>query len=109
MSIIENDLSLRILIIKILQIFSWTSRKFISKLIIRLYFSFPAECIAKMLTHDCVNRLVLKMNDHDSSGEYVRRMNEFKIPIDCLDFYFERLNYFGISWKMAMKNRLPIN
>lgn len=29
------------------------------------------ECVAKMLTYDCVNRLVVRMNDSDASGEWV--------------------------------------
>ncbi|CAF1089108.1 unnamed protein product [Rotaria sordida] len=60
LSLIENDLSLRILIIKLLQTLSSKS----------------PECIAKMLTHDCVNRLVLRMNDTDSSGELLFRTIE---------------------------------
>jgi len=35
-----------------------------------------AECVARMLTHDCVNRLVSKMNDADSTGELLFRTIE---------------------------------
>ena len=30
-----------------------------------------AECVARMLVYDCVNRLVIRMNDADSTGEWV--------------------------------------
>lgn len=30
---------------------------------------FLADCIARMLTHDCINRLALNINDPDPSGE----------------------------------------
>ncbi|CAF4344170.1 unnamed protein product, partial [Adineta steineri] len=48
-------------------------------LIVKLLQSFSSkstECIAKMLTHDCVNRLVLKINDTDSTGEFLFRTIE---------------------------------
>ncbi|CAF0835162.1 unnamed protein product [Adineta ricciae] len=60
LSLVENDPSLRILVVKLLQIFSSKS----------------PECVAKMLTHDCVNRLVLKINDTDSTGELLFRTIE---------------------------------
>ncbi|CAF1072360.1 unnamed protein product [Adineta steineri] len=60
LSLVEEDLSLRMLIVKLLQSFSSKS----------------TECIAKMLTHDCVNRLVLKINDTDSTGEFLFRTIE---------------------------------
>jgi hypothetical protein len=30
---------------------------------------FLVDCVARMLTQDCINRLVSKMNDTDPSGE----------------------------------------
>ncbi|CAF3323798.1 unnamed protein product [Rotaria socialis] len=60
LSLVENDLSLRILIIKLLQVLA----------------AKHPECIAKMLTQDCVNRLVLRMNDPDSTGELLFRTIE---------------------------------
>jgi len=33
------------------------------------HLSITDDCIARMLTHDCINRFVSKMNDSDPSGE----------------------------------------
>ncbi|CAF2057881.1 unnamed protein product [Rotaria magnacalcarata] len=60
LSMVQNDLSLRIQIIKLLQIYSSRS----------------SNCVARMLTHDCVNRLITKMNDPDPSGELLFRTIE---------------------------------
>ncbi|CAF3352412.1 unnamed protein product [Rotaria sp. Silwood1] len=57
LSMVENELSLRIDIIKLLQIYSSKS----------------SNCVARMLTHDCINRLVSRMNEPDPSGELLFR------------------------------------
>ncbi|CAF1110357.1 unnamed protein product [Adineta ricciae] len=59
-SMFENDLSLRIQAVKLLQIYSSKS----------------LDCVARMLTHDCINRLVAKMNDADPTGELLFRTTE---------------------------------
>lgn len=73
LSIVENDLSLRIWILKLLQIYSSKSRNntFCFSWTKFRFFEFLAECVARMLTYDCVNRLVSRMNDSDASGEWV--------------------------------------
>ncbi|CAF4303340.1 unnamed protein product, partial [Adineta steineri] len=60
MSFFENDLTLRIYVVKLLQTYSSKS----------------SECVARMLTHDCINRLLSKMNDHDPTGELLFRTIE---------------------------------
>ncbi|UJR26392.1 hypothetical protein I4U23_007724 [Adineta vaga] len=60
MSFFEDDLTLRIQIVKLLQIYSSKS----------------PDCVARMLTHDCINRLVAKMNDTDPAGELLFRTTE---------------------------------
>ncbi|CAF1002747.1 unnamed protein product [Rotaria sordida] len=60
LSMVENDLSLRIHIIKLLQIYSSKS----------------SICVARMLIHDCINRLVSRINDTDPTGEHLFRTVE---------------------------------
>ncbi|CAF1323044.1 unnamed protein product [Adineta steineri] len=60
MSFFENDLTLRIYVVKLLQTYSSKS----------------SDCVARMLTHDCINRLLSKMNDHDPTGELLFRTIE---------------------------------
>ena len=69
----ENDLLLRIDIIKLLQVYSSKSRmscNFLPIYVRSIYFNYAlANCVARMLTHDCIRRLVSRMNDSDPSGE----------------------------------------
>jgi hypothetical protein len=69
---------------------------------------FLAECVARMLTYDCVSRLVIRMNDADSTGESVlyrwlsSSLSTFSI---VLDFCFVQLKYSGICSNMAMLDK----
>ena len=64
-----------------------------------------------MLTYDCVNRLVSRMNDSDASGEWVVPFGWISTAIDDVrsDFSFERSNYCGISSSTVILNRSVIN